>query len=645
MKFLPPLLFLFYAIAFSQSIDSVKVHHRPLSLDSAKTMQKDTLALLDSLKAKLTPKSDTIIAVYQKPLYTQSYFIDRREIAFMDYRYSGDVLKAFNLNYLNDYGNIGQPNETYLYGVGNNGISYFEDGIMQNNRLQNAFDLNNIQSEGIDSVEVVPLPRGFLYGSFTNPVSVNFITRDFLPPKAYTRIKYYQGANGEAMVDGLFNEKIFSKFDLSFDFSNRKLDSSYTNTSFSTWQTKLKLKYYLNNKINIQGTYGFEHSDVGLNGGVNVDSLVKYNVDVNNYLYSDILAPVNYTERTQSYKFHYLDFRVLSNYFENSITDLNLYYKFDYTELNQYNDTSFYKTVNRDKIYGVSLRHDYSKNIFNFQFNGIYEVSNTKYYSLSNSTFNYYPVNYKDFSASAVMSVHLLDSSLVPSVFYKFSDESGNNYSSTLNGEYNGFGADIAYRTSNQLRFYLGYSSFKINAQSNYSQSFEAGMVSTIGNLFADLKLFKRKDLYLDSPYSFLNYSSQINPDLTGIGANINFMVWKFLFETQSSYYTTNNLSELLYLFPKVSFTGSAYYKSILFNDNLDLKTGLTFSFIGKRNSSVGEINSNWKLDYTVSGEIKKVAMVYFTWENISDNEYYIIPYYPMFRRGIRFGISWELFN
>jgi hypothetical protein len=149
----------------------------------------------------------------------------------------------------------------------------------------------------------------------------------------------------------------------------------------------------------------------------------------------------------------------------------------------------------------------------------------------------------------------------------------------------------------------------------------------------------------LNNPFPFLNYTDNYPADLTGIGANINYSYRKFSVETQTSYYASNNSSELLYLFPKITFTGGLYYKNILFSNNLDLKTGFVYSLIGKRNSSFGELNSNWKIDFTMVGEIQKVAMVYFTWENLFDNTYYIVPYYPMYRRGIRFGISWELFN
>jgi hypothetical protein len=51
------------------------------------------------------------------------------------------------------------------------------------------------------------------------------------------------------------------------------------------------------------------------------------------------------------------------------------------------------------------------------------------------------------------------------------------------------------------------------------------------------------------------------------------------------------------------------------------------------------------KLDFNLAGEIQKVAIFYFQWENLFGNEYYITPYYPMPERNIKFGLAWELFN
>ena len=92
------------------------------------------------------------------------------------------------------------------------------------------------------------------------------------------------------------------------------------------------------------------------------------------------------------------------------------------------------------------------------------------------------------------------------------------------------------------------------------------------------------------------------------------------------------------------------YYTSKLFNDNLDLKTGFVFYYTGTNNvftneHGVTEVPSSYKLDFTLAGEIQKTAIVYFLWQNLLGNDYYITPYYPMPTRNIRFGFAWELFN
>ena len=92
MRFLPFLL-LIYTIAFSQSFDSLKTPNSITVFDTLKTPGKDTLAITDSTKYKSIPKRDTIISIYQKPLDEHGYFINRGEIDFTDYRYSGDLLK------------------------------------------------------------------------------------------------------------------------------------------------------------------------------------------------------------------------------------------------------------------------------------------------------------------------------------------------------------------------------------------------------------------------------------------------------------------------------------------------------------------------------------------------------------------------
>ena len=643
------LIFLFSILdLFPQSFDFAQTKNNLSITDSTKKILSDSLTVADSLKEKKIIKPDTLTPIYQKPFFNYDDIINRRTIEFLNYRYAGDFFSAMNLSFARDYGFIGQPNEIMLYGVGFDGISYLENGILKNNRLQNYFDLNNIQTESIDSVEEIPSPRGFLYGTINNPVSVNFISKDFISKQPFSRIKYYQGPSGEAMIDAIFNEKVYNKFNILFDITNRKYDttSSYTNSAFSTWQAKAQLKYFLSDKVNLIGTYEFVHSLVGLNGGVSASLVPTLSPDT---VYNGYLAPVNYPNNNQSYKNHFFNLRLLSNYFENSFTDLNFYYNFDYTEINQPLDSIYIKTVDKNKAYGISLRQDYYQDIFDFQLIGNYESANLKYYSLVNNNLDYIPVNYQNLSASIIASVNILDSSLVPSVFYKFQHGSGFENISTANGTNSGFGADLSYKYSNSSKFYIGFSFYKNGAQTNFTQSYEAGVSGAFENVFADVKVFKRTNYFqpqINLPQLFqLFYQDKYSNDLTGIGANLNFSFWKFNLETETSYYASNSSSELLFLFPKIKFTGAIFYKNILFSENLNLKTGFVFDYTGKRSSSFGDLNAVSKLDFTASGEIQKVAMVYFTWENLLDNTYYIIPFYPMPRRGIRFGIAWELFN
>ena len=335
MKLLP--IFLLLApliIAYPQQADSPS---RAGSVARADTLKIDTAksSVSDSLLSQNKIKTDTLAPVYQQPAFDGSDFINHISFDREAYRYTGGILKHFSLNFVRDYGFIGYPNETMLYGTGNNGISYMEDGVLRNNRLTNSLDLNNVQSESIDSIEIIPLPRGFLYSPYGNNVSVNFIQKDFLTKQPYSRIKYYQGPSGEGSLDILFNSRFYKKLNVFFDISNRKVDADFKNTAFSTWQAAVKLKYFLTDKTDLYAEYGFLHSEQGLNGGVNVDSLRQVTTDVNYYLYSPALAPVYYLSRHQGKKGHFFDARMLSHPIKNAYTDFNVYYKFDNDELTQ----------------------------------------------------------------------------------------------------------------------------------------------------------------------------------------------------------------------------------------------------------------------------------------------------------------------
>ena len=228
-------------IIFAQTQDSINIQIKTYP-DTIST-KPDSLFLNDSLVTIIKP--DSIVPIYSHVLSEKSFIIKNNELVKLEYQYSGNYLKLFPFNFIKDLGFTGQPNETFIYGVGNNAVSYLIDGVSFNDRNSNSLNLNLIQSEDIDSIEVIPLPRGFLYGAYNNPVSVNFITKDFISIQPYSRIRFYQGANRDMMLDGSFNAILMKKLIGSFDITNRIFDGTYDNTDYSIWQGKVKLKYLL----------------------------------------------------------------------------------------------------------------------------------------------------------------------------------------------------------------------------------------------------------------------------------------------------------------------------------------------------------------------------------------------------------------
>ncbi|MBP1683293.1 MAG: hypothetical protein H6Q27_857, partial [Ignavibacteriaceae bacterium] len=149
---------LFSAFVFPQEMDSLLNQNIQTITDTNIVEINDTTAVSDTIVTTKV-KADTLVPIQGMPLTDVSTIINKRTFLFEQYRYTGDLLRSFSLNFTKDFGFVGYPNETFIYGVGSSGISYLQDGVFWNNRYTNSLDLNLIQSENIDSIEIVPSPR------------------------------------------------------------------------------------------------------------------------------------------------------------------------------------------------------------------------------------------------------------------------------------------------------------------------------------------------------------------------------------------------------------------------------------------------------------------------------------------------------
>ena len=630
------------AVAYPQAKDSVNTDTTRAGVID--TVATDTTGLLRT--KKVIAKADTIVPLYQNPFYSASAFINRKEIDFLDYRYTGDLFQPFGLSFQRNYGFVGYPNELMLYGT--NDVSFFENGSYINNRSTDYFNLNLMPSEMIDSIEIIPSPRGFLYGPVSNPVSVNFVERDILSTSPYTRIKYYEGPIGDAFIDAVFSAVLFKDFVFTLDVSNRKVDLTYVNSTFSVWQGEAHLKYLLSKNVNISAFYGYNDYDAGLNGGINVDSISQVTTNIDEILYDIRVAPVYYPEKRLNILQHNVGLRLIANPAKYSRTDLSIYYRFSNDEVSNPPDVFAYPQRNKNKTTGALLNQDLSFAFADLKVIAQYEKTNSN---------NYVPRSNLDFNESyltlsPIFSLNLMDSTIIPSVYYKFQ-----NISNGGSQSYNGLGFDAALNLLDHLKLYGGYSNYKSAHLSDNVNTVQLTAKLNIEYLNLDLDFIHRSEsfLYVDpSPFT-ADEEYYLDLSTTQVGGYLGFRLWKILLEA-STYYdlskhnSFDNAPAVSVALPKVKLSGGIYLNGYFFDDNLNLKTGFAVNYnseqrifiSGIEHSPAGEFIT---VDFTLAGEIKKVAIAYFTWENLFDETYYIVPYYPMFRRGIRFGVAWELFN
>lgn len=620
----------------------------------------DTTVTDTTLKAPV----DSQIILNVSELDKNNDFIPRKSIIKNNYRFAGDLLNDFPLSFQRDFGFVGYPNEILMYGIGKPFVNWMSDGVSLNDRFRSSYNLNLIQTEDIDSIEVVPLPRGFMYGSYMYPVTVNFITRDFIPSKPYSRIRYIQGPDREASVDANFHALVSKKLLFSFDITNRIKDSTFSNTEFGMWQIKTRLKYFLSNQINVIAAYNYNYYKIGFNGGIDIDSIAKITNDINSILYDNFLAPVKYPNDELRTFQHFPRLSLLTNFFPWFKSDLNLYYRFSNDK-----QKDFLFDFTEEKILGFSLNNKMT--VKNFEFNILIDYENQKQSARirDDKIFpaldtNFLTDEFKVFSLGGILSAKLLQDKLNISLFYKYSNvdkdfERGiiiddseiiiSPFSYSVNPSNSGSGADLHYKINDNFKFYLGGSFLDVYSTSSSTKEsflFQSGI--NFSNDFLNANLYYIINEYLTNSANYYQYYRQTEK-ASSLGFSLKAKYDFILLESQNALYNSPS-GTVLYFVPDFSSRTGLYYNDFLFDNNLDLKAGFIFTYVGKQNFSstatqINTVPSVARLDFSLAGEIQKSATVYFIWENIFDKKYYLTPYYPMPFRNIRFGIAWEFLN
>ncbi|MCF8266345.1 MAG: hypothetical protein K9I99_17750 [Melioribacteraceae bacterium] len=660
-------------------------------------IQSDTLSsknnpAADSLKINSEIVKDTLKPVLSFGILDRDkigYRNTSKEIRKIDYRNVGQLFDNFPAAYFADLGQLGSPSEIFMYGLGFRNTTFLEEQVSINNPYFNVFDLNTYQSERIGMIEILPLSRAFSIGFESNPTAVNFIRKDEIGIVPRTRIRLMQGPNSEGFVDVRFNRYMTKKINLNFDVTNYNTVDRFLNSSTSGWQTALELKYYLSNNHNIKANYTHVNSQYQINGGVDnesVQSLIATGEDPD-LLFNESLAPVTNSTSYKKIKANNLRLDLMSKSGENFNSLISLYHnselqEFRSNELLKSDIDPFIKNEHEVIRSGLSANARLTAGMFRVNSNAGFEsLSFDSDLSLIKKDSRIY--------AGITGSADLIENFLRPSVTLKYSKNDLDSYS--------GLGFDLLLNLKDELSLFMGYSSFERsnnyidynlllqNSNLNFSLAenlspifIHPGRTNTLevkanyatGKTNAAVKYFRIENENIDQYFVDKIILTNSKPMLNGINLFAEMEKWNILLTTNFTLYPSAEESDYFGQ-PQFTLNTGIYYVDTLFNENLKLKTGLNFKAIGTQKVFKYDFETYTKLNYSyypeiyissydlndrieaaqysidfyLAGNIQNLATVYFIFENILNNQYYFVPYYPKQERGLRFGVSWDINN
>lgn len=701
-KFIIISLFVSYAVVTAQISDTVShVYVDSLIVGTDSALVDSNSVQADSLLGMSDSLSNVTVDTLKPIVYSgilgssASYFsISKKELNYEDYRSFGDLSNYLPGGFYENPGLLGHTGEVYFNGLGYQEITAAMDGNNVNNRFTNTLNFNHFDYENIKSLEIPSITKGFIYNIEGNPVYLNFVNEDTLRSEPFTRVRYLQGPDDEGLVNGHFARVITGRLSGGFSFSNVQSGKRYDNSDAGGWNATAKLKYVYSNNLNLFASYNYYNTKSELNGGIDIDKIGElyqpqdYEEVIFNPRAAEVVFPYqSISTRYAKYEGERYHFRSIARFLGLFYTQLDVDYsynkiKFRQNERNLSADIPGKVEDNGDKSYSVTLRQKLTTNIVKLDLLASYRnetIESEEYPNVVSD--NYFLSADALFEPFEFVNVNL---------FAKL----GRYRKTNINGS--GLMATISPITN-----------LKISASTSYSEQAQPYIVGLyfdkpVRNLINEIAVsFKTETVQMRLSGYMLNKDNYYVPysngfidttsfhSLTGYrgvdffqtGVNLYSRVrWNFIeIFLNPSYNFTELEADLMggsptekfdNFLPELTFTGAIYYRNTHFNNNLNIKTGFNFRYNSAQLYSLYDyryneriyhytsghnefltlynetpINSGLNIDFVVIAELQRAAIVYFAFENILDENHYVLPYYPMYPRGFRIGFNWKLYN
>lgn len=602
------------------------------------------------------------------------------------YKSLSQFLATQNFFYLRSLRQLGQPDELLMNGSGFGEVTYLLNGFSLNERTSNSFDLNNIQTDNIESIEIIPAYKAFLYGNNNNPSAINFIERNFVPQKPISRIRFIQASNEEASIEGTFRTFLLKNTIWTFNFTSESSQNylMQSKSSHSNWRVNTNLYYILSENQNLNFNYKYVKNTSGLSGGLDANTFINYYPDYDVYKYL-LYGPARYSwgffgDRHKTYEEN--NFRLnyewkLLSLVENKLT---AYYAEQSDKINQTNPNTFSNNFLAD-ISGLQYQTKFTTEYFNVKIDA--GAENQRFYLAYDTTDNTFHRNNTNLHATGELNLEF-SKELTLSGFAKLSRDHEKNYY--------GSGANINYFNSGVI-IDAGLSYFSYNPLSNQAMPLaEKILTNSISTKYNTPKVFvfgssvgyAKNDYTLkfnayyrkttDYPYFSLTSYSTINSNVAfsqsdredlGIGITCNAKLYNFHCDNKTDYTRVKLNSEIRKFIPEITHYTSLYYADSAYSNKFKYKLGFEGSFLSKTDYvfydyasryTYFESTKNYQTYFLKSDPkfvlngyanltISKVFTVFLNFENILGYNYTVLPNYPVTGITYKLGIVWELEN
>lgn len=581
-----------------------------------------------------------------------------------NYKFIGDIIPSKKNCFIRDLGNFGQPYDFTLYGLPQPYTGILIDGLDYSSPLTKGFDLYNLQSTNISSIEIIEPYKAFLFSLDNNLSTININQKYQIPEKPTTTIKYIQSSGEDAFLETSFASRINEYFTFNFNLKtqNNESDNSIIKNSSNIWNLNPVFIFSPNYNNQFILSYNYNQTKRELNGGVDIEKLYPLLL-INQFytiFYDKNLAPViynnlNYTNYFNSIKLNHIYDNHLNFKISSSILYLSDNDKFDYKSSNvstKFNKFLFSSDIRYDfEGFEIFSKINYQKNDIksnSIPANEIYTLSLNLNKELNNFAFNVYAKTfYKE----------------------KFYNSMGSDFSFNHNLFKTTFGLSLVNSPNIKNYFFNNARLISITDYTIKSYNYYTSLTFKINKFYNNLEI-SFSDInnytYLHQPTNKIKVDS-INIK-NGKLENLSFkyftqlIIYKFQIENNLVYNFQKLDNKSISVIPKFYNKLNISYNDIAYNVRLNYKIGFEFNYstktdfvyydyLNRETIFSGYENIFLKSDpkliingYLNANLINKFN-IFFVWENLLNYNYTITPNYPIYGTNYRLGINWILDN